>query len=303
MDRYRLYFSNNSKDIIKFYNSFGKPEELFDFLSQMPKESVKTTILRNDDRIVIVVPTADINNGNAKRIKNVYKDYTIILVESRGKFFNFSYSMNVGIEKAISLNPGWIIITNDDVYPQNTNNLTEKLEKINKDIIIPKKIQYEKSEVTTEINIYKSSRFLNLLYRIAPLSNLFPIYLKGRFLCNSINYYKNMLKYLNINADSYFNRLFFVGKKIVSVYNIQPVSIIRAKVLRDFKFDQIFQNGGEDLDLSLRLKKAGLSFYPLDLVYLGQTGSTLGINYVRLYRNTLVEILYISYKIYNHMYE
>lgn len=303
MKNNELYFSTDPKDIIKFYNMFNNAEELFNFLSEMPKESVKTTILRNDDDIVVVVPTADINNTNSKKIINTYKDYTIVFVESRGKYFNFSHSMNIGIEAAISLNPKWIMLTNDDIYIQTPTILKEKLQKIDENIIIPKKIRYKDNYVSTGINIYKSSTLINSVYKIRLMSKLFPIHLKGRFICNSIKYYKYMFKYLNIDIDSSLNKLFFIGTRIFTVYNIQPVSIIKARILDKYQFDEIFQNGGEDLDLSLRLKAAGFTFYPTDLNFFGQSGSSLGINNLRLYRNTLIEILYISYKLQNHIYK
>ena len=303
MSNSNLYFSNDYKDIIKFYNSFEDARKLLDFLSKMPKEYVKTTILRNDDSIVVVVPTSDINNINSRKIKDTYKEYTVVFVESKGKYFNFSHSMNIGIEKAITLNAQWIMLTNDDIYCENPKILKERIKNMDKDIVVPTKIHYANNIVNAGINIYKNSWLLNMVYKIKFLSKLLPIQMRGRFICNSVHYYKHLFKYININNDSYLNKLPFIGEKITAVYNIQPVSIIKTEILDKYRFDEIFINGGEDLDLSLRLKKAGFNFYPLDLNFYGQSGASLGINNIRLYRNTLIEILYISYKLQKHLYE
>ena len=303
MNNSNLYFSNDYHDIIRFYNAFKNETELFDFLSQMPKEYVKTTILHNDDSIVLVVPTSDINNIHSRQIKDTYKAYTIVFVESKGKYFNFSHSMNIGIEKAITLNPQWIMLTNNDIYSEDPIILKNQVKNIDKDIIVPKKINYGNNIGNAGINIYKDSWLLNMLYRLKFFSKLFPIQMRGRFICNSIHYYKHLFKYINVNTDSYLNKLPFIGKKIIEIYNIQPVSIIKAEILDKYRFDEIFINGGEDLDLALRLKKAGFTFQLSDLNFYGQSGASLGINNMRLYRNTLIEILYISYKLQKHIYK
>ncbi len=296
MDKLELYFSQNPKDILKFYNSFDTPKSLFDFLFKMEKAKVKINIVQGDKNIV-VVPTADAKGENAVNIKQKYYGSTIILVESSGEYYNFSHAMNVGIEKALTLNPEWIILTNDDVYPINYKILKDKLNNMTADIIVPKLIKYNGKNRETRICIYKINKLLNLIYKMKFINRMFPLHFRGRYIANSISIYKETYKYINVRANSFINYLLPVKNRLMCLPIIQPISIIKPEILKLYKFDETFVNGGEDLDLSIKFKIAGLKFCESNMEFEGKSGSSLGINEIRIYRNTLIEILLISYKL------
>ena len=86
-------------------------------------------------------------------------------------------------------------------------------------------------------------------------------------------------------------------KKIVCFRNVQPVSLIKAGILRKLKFDECFVNGGEDTDLSIRLLLNGYRYNTLHFSFKTDSGLSLGKGILRAYKNTLPEILYLGYKL------
>lgn len=88
-----------------------------------------------------------------------------------------------------------------------------------------------------------------------------------------------------------------MNKLLLRINNIQPISIIRASLLESETFDESFVNGGEDVDLSVRLSLKGTRVGYLSERFQNIGGYSLGTGIERTLRNTFPEILILGYKL------
>lgn len=107
-DLYYLYSHANSEDIIRWMKNRKTAE-------------MRTYEVEGDSEIVVVIPTADVNGKLARNVREVYKGFHIIFIESFGSLFNYARSVNFGLKSSLRLKPRWVIISNDDVLSVSGN--------------------------------------------------------------------------------------------------------------------------------------------------------------------------------------
>lgn len=125
-------------------------------------------------------------------------------------------------------------------------------------------------------------------------------------------YSQNVLKYIIIrNSDHTLKKDIIknsviettsrmLNHRLFEIDNIQPVSIIKSKILEMDKFDNAFVNGGEDTDLSIRFSLHGYKVAYLPYTFKDIGGASLGKNTRRILKNTIPEILILGYKLKNY---
>ena len=110
------YGSNRYEDAIKFFEYFESSGDLINWMRERTKAEPNIYIVNGSKDVVVVVPTANYNSALAVYCRNnLFNGLQIIFVESNGKYFNYSHSVNKGIEVALTFNPKWVIISNDDM--------------------------------------------------------------------------------------------------------------------------------------------------------------------------------------------
>ena len=119
------FLSSNIDDIFAFYNSFRNREELIEWMRLRPKNKPTLHRVSGNNDIVVVIPTADIDSQRVKLCsERIFSGLNQIIVESikpHDKYFNYSHNVNIGISEAMRTNPDWIIISNDDMIPEDTS--------------------------------------------------------------------------------------------------------------------------------------------------------------------------------------
>lgn len=178
-----------------------------------------------------------------KDIKSTsYFNPSVIIIESSGMEFHFSKNMNKGIKYALEFDPKYIILSNDDVRPLETNwdfNLTKKLDENKLGYISPTLVNNRGNEVGPMIRLpsYNKVLLFTMFYSIIP-----------RFAFPFIE------KINNLSFDSEKKYRDNLNHMFYEIINSQPFSIFDSNLLNEIKgFDEHFENGCEDFDLSLRV--------------------------------------------------
>lgn len=319
LDREVLYENLSQWNFLQFYNSFDSVTELIKFLRSRERADVQIfqTVSEDKSEISAVVPTKSIESKFVKTLSEKLRGINIIFVESGGPLFNFSYSMNIGIREAIRMKSKFIMLSNDDIFPLNSikglqDEVVANSEKY--DIFIPT-VFSDKEYLSPRQNIYRQSRFTEHIISKRFISLISPsnISISSRELVTKLKIYNDpsVLKYIILrDSDPTFRKYQSLSlgnimelvvrkfnKPIVEMNNVQPVSIIKADLLKLEKFDESFVNGGEDTDLSIRLAIKGAKVYYLKEKFQNVGGYSLGQNTDRILKNTLPEILIMGYKL------
>ncbi|QGA68900.1 hypothetical protein [Sulfolobus sp. E11-6] len=122
-----LYYSNDYEKILSFYYKFEDVEDIVEWLKNRPEAERKIYEFEGDSEVVFVIPTSDVNNQFSNYIKRTFKKYHLIFVESRGRYFNFSKSVNEGVKIAMKYKPKYVIISNDDIKVDNVDSLMSEI--------------------------------------------------------------------------------------------------------------------------------------------------------------------------------
>ena len=314
-----LYYHGTVSDLTVFYNHFHSIEELLEFFRSLPKGPVHLHQFNVADsvNVICVVPTPDVKDENTVKFIKGMSPISIVAVESSGPFFNFAHSMNIGIEEALKKQPKWIILSNNDISPAtSTSNLIRVLETdSDNDILIPRISYLEDIPRHSFVEIYKQSLMARLIYENTPakISKMLPVYLQAHFVFAHLPLYANG-KFVSYNLSqeysseskllsAFLNVASFVGKwsgtKLIETRNVQPISIVSSKVLQVERFDETFSSGGEDLDLSIRLKLRNYRLGLTDITFKTPGGASLNKGIMRMYRNTIPEIAILGWKLKN----
>ena len=114
-----LWDSNKITDLFDFYDRINSLNDIRDFSNQRPTPNIKVHKILNDvnSDITVVIPTMDTNGKYSEDMISFFHPLDVVLVESSGKYFNYSRSLNAGIRIAQELGKEWIIISNDDMIP------------------------------------------------------------------------------------------------------------------------------------------------------------------------------------------
>lgn len=202
--------------------------------------------------IVLVVPTSDFHSGNVERVKKAFPMETMVLVESRGQFFNYSQSCNAGINEANKLRPNWILLCNDDViFKGNLEELKNQL-KNNQgfDFLLPSN--------ATKMTVVALGPIGNLILIIANLlsGRIFEMATRLRLLLASVKFGKQYASFAYYKKFHKF--LIAISKKIVGDLNVCGYFMIsKPEVFQNLPFDEHYLNGAEDIDFMARLYSSG----------------------------------------------
>ena len=214
--------------------------------------------VEQSDKLYVVVPTPDYKNELTEKfissisISKIHP--TIIIVESSGREFNFSKSMNVGILEAQRDNPEYIMLSNNDVLPTQENWAEMLISSLNAykftGYVVPSLVN---SKTLLRINpIIKMPNRLAItifshLYYMIP-NKVLPLIAKTQ---------DNLLN-KNLNKKDDKDNL-YENNYPYHILNCQPISLFKTNTLeRIGYFDEEFQSGGEDFDMSIRSLLLGI---------------------------------------------
>ncbi|MEM4068155.1 MAG: hypothetical protein QXV17_14990 [Candidatus Micrarchaeaceae archaeon] len=121
--RDRLFTSENSNDILKFYDTFSSREELIQWMKERPKGRAEIIEVEGDKEIIVVIPTADFNGRYAKECReNIFKGLHNVFVEGgfpKAPRFNYARNCNVDVKKAAEYDPKLVAVSIDDMIKTN----------------------------------------------------------------------------------------------------------------------------------------------------------------------------------------
>lgn len=209
------------------------------------------------DTLCVVVPSPDYNNTLTKQfIFNISRSDThpsIIVIESSGKEFNFSKSMNAGIREALRRKPEYVMISNNDVIPIGQDWAKSLIDSLtafpSTAYAVPHIIRHEDLSSADSIirlpNRVTARAFIQL-YPILP-ARTFPVVARIRD-----------IGYRLQKPHPARNDTIHAVRPPYHILNCQPISIFKADTLESIGyFDEAFQNGAEDLDLTIRTLLSG----------------------------------------------
>lgn len=330
-----LYYSNDPRNVLRFYEMFDSAEELIDWMKRRPKADVNIYEVEGDTDIVIVIPTANVNSDYAKMDLNIYKGFQIIFCESSGRYFNYAHSINICVKEAMKYNPEWVIFSNDDVYkidePYILRNELKKLDYKVVSAILPSDRNYQFHY--NELRILKPTFIKG--YRSFFLGSLSLLY--GEIFRKSTKNIDISLILLLARAQIYYNKLLrrfnlpYVDLRVVDkklTYKIRQIienlfnEYINTFIIKKFGdfggfsrtflnknnsviFDETFINGVENYDLSFKLM---IEKVPVKVIryrkgsYKGRSLG-VGINNMGISRNfrNFANYVYFTYKHYNEL--
>lgn len=287
-----LYVSKNVKDLFNFYSCFQKAEELVEWMKKRPNGKLDFLEIEGDKNIIVVVVTPDFNGTYAESCKEIYMGLHIIFVGGEGKenpYFNPAHYFNAGIRKALSYSPNWIIVSSDDMIRiDDSSVLVEELRDIdpsNYDVVWTKSAKYHSIPVKLcERNFLGKIAFFLIGWRREQLK------IEKKF----------DVRYFPCPKHSYRKFFFKRGYDYISMadFGIFSSNFIRKNA--DI-FDECYQHGGFDDDLSLTLSVDSKRSYTIDYRIGDLFGSTLGNDSTRVLRD-LSGLIYLNYKIMNRLH-
>jgi len=289
-----LYMSKDYREVLKFYSYFETAYDLVEWMKNRPSAPVRIHEIDGDTDVIIVIPTANIEGYYARNALSMFKKKHIIFVESKGPFFNFARSSNLGITRALKYKPRWIALFNDDIYEIDPlEKLFNKLLKIN-----------EKNVFIVYINDSKN--------RVVS----YPVIL-ARYARRSLYLY-NFMRVFRKKWDFMYRMLLILRKYraeyTFATYDIKQIPFIEttkvtfltsgisniisyyyAKRFNGRIFDETYINGMEDIDLHFsayltREPKATINFRLGAII-----GGTLGRDLSRNARG-IANLIYFNYK-------
>ena len=204
------------------------------------------------NKLYVIVPSPDYNNYLTKKfISNISTSKirpTIIIVESSGKEFNFSKSMNIGILEALNDKPEYIMLSNNDVFPTQEDwaeTLIDSLMAFKLAAYAVPRLINSRSLLNADPVIKMPNRFIAYTF-----TRLYPILPEKTF--RLIRRIRDDFTYKNINKTADNDNPCKI-KPPYHLLNSQPVSLFKADTLKNIGyFDEKFQNGVEDFDLTIR---------------------------------------------------
>lgn len=287
------YTSKDYKDIVEFYNRFKDKESIISWMQKRKKAEPNLVEYNRGNYAIVVIPTIDADGKWATKDKEIFKGLHIIFAENEGKkpnkYFNYSYAINKGVERALNYNPKWIIISNDDMEKQDdiSKLIAELKQSENYDtLFFPKTNTY-----SSEVGLYKPR-----------CQNLLRIRSEWRRAYANI-YKKFQIEYelLDVkNRGFIYKNLIYKPISIISINHHQDNFIVLnsnyvRKELNGRVFDDAFINGHEDTWLSykyLQHSNFKISNWKIKAV----AGGTLGTDKDRAFREIANQI-YFEYKL------
>ena len=281
-DMDNLYASNDINDIIRFYYCFDEVEELIKWSRSRPSADINVIEIGGNSDIVFIIPTPDVKDKLTLSLLDSIKNFHTILVESKGKYFNYAKSVNKGVSIALKYNPKWIIVSNNDIV------IEDNIRKLYSELI-----EIDNKKVSALIGAGGSDSFN--LCKFTFLSNIL-IFTKYKEKLNILK--KFYSKFFIYNYSKFFNML---CNPIVLVRNLSffgQFLIVSPHYMMGKGgrlFDETYINGVEDVDVLLDVLSNGY-YRPIHFKIKHLIGASLGRDEKRVWRNYF-NIVYLNYKI------
>jgi hypothetical protein len=284
-----LWGSTKPIDLLRFYNKAQDMADLIRFSKSRPRPLISLHKIRftKSDRIVVVVPTSSINGKLAKDVANVFNPLPIVFVESAGRYFNYSRSVNAGVREALTIDPDWIIIANDDlVEVDSTKKLVEQINtNYDADCLLARpNIMGRPLIHTTPCGITRSIVPWDLVIastdavrhrELPPFSALIPYYLSKYGVRHRFRFPKDVEGFSSVKDSIKKERLYFFRKIRQGPYsflksccrdflNAGDFGVYSSSLLRKHTFDEIFICGYDDLDFSFLISRLNYDIRIID---------------------------------------
>lgn len=295
--RNEYFISNDPKKVLCFFEGFKSREELLNWMRERPKGVGYIHEVEGEKEIVVVIPTGNISGEFAIRCReDIFKGLHIIFVESGeipDPFFNVGRNVNIGIRKALSYNPKWIILSADDVYKIDDIQLLKvKLSQLDDreiDAVFISESKYH--SIPVRFSKARFTRFLiMMLKRNLPVKEKFSIGLKQISLENRFK-----IKYF-VSPRHRFQLLKYKhGYKFTSFTDFGILSANYLRQHSDHHFDETFVNAQEDHDVNMRLSSEGVRCIHIPFRLGDYIGSSFGMGIARELRE-LAGFMYLNYK-------
>ena len=299
-----LYSSPSSYDILEFYEQAASINNVVAFsrLRQRAILRMSTVEENRDASVAVIVPTRDATSRSARSVSAIFRPAKLYFVESSGKFFNYATSMNAGIREALKNNPEWIVISNDDVYE------VDRFDSFMKALLAEKDADVVMASPGYIYNVWhhsiqffiflqKSTSFSQVVDivtwkskwpNILKIQNQFEIKLRA---LDDFPFRKDLKYPINLSL----RRLVKIYGSKESFYNFGDFCAFRSGLFQKYKFDELYINGTEDIDLSLSLARNNVQIQISDFKIGSNVGKSLGISVNRYLRNILNDMVF-SYK-------
>lgn len=296
-DLNKLFMSKNPEDIFNFYSYFERTEDLVKWMTERHRIIDNVNVIEsNENDIVVVIPTTSFDGNNALDCRNtIFPGSTIVFVSSgdNNPDFNYAYSCNVGIKKALEYDPEWIVLSNDDMIKEDHPDiLKEELHGIDSeetDIVFTK--NSDNMYHSYPVVLGESTIVRNSYLRLSGADNKKQAFLEKKFEVS-------IVPSTNFNKKGIF-------KRTVKFTNIGSFGIFSSKFIRENGsklFDDNYANELEEVELSYKVKRDNRVINTINYRIGDRVGSSLGTGSVRKFR-AIASRAYFNYKIRNGLFD
>ena len=287
-----LFNGSTEREVMRFYDKFEDANDLIHWVRSRKHGKASIHEVGEYEDIVVVVPTKDIRSGNSTNIaQQIFKGLKIIFVESGedSALFNYSRNCNIGLRRALTYNPDWIILSNDDMYKiDGVEVLKEGLKKMDPEAV--------KTVFTNPPGRYHSyltgigltTRIRDSFLKANGTLGRMQVKLENKFGIKIVPAYPSIPKrFMTSN-----NRFFYVTSSF-SIFSGEYVKSKDGNV-----FDELFVNMWEDTDISLEFSGYPANYSFIDYSIGDMIGSSFGNTHARHLRS-LVSRVYFNKKHFN----
>ncbi|QGA53809.1 hypothetical protein GFS03_04020 [Sulfolobus sp. E5-1-F] len=295
-----LFISKDPNSIKSFLDSFDSVEDIIKWSRNRPRAQTNIHVIDGDPRVAVVIPTADIKGKYANEARKIFDGLSIVFVESRGQYFNFAHSVNMGIREALKLDPEWIVVSNDDmIMIDKSDVLVRELEKVKGvEVVFTPQSDYH------SIPVYICKLISHMLYSVYAGISYNPLELRYIF------YLSNIRRRFGIKYDIFGDigrkgiekKLKLICRKIYKIVNGGSFIVFSSSFVKKIGaelLDETYINGYEDVDLYFRIfyqikPRFGEINYKIGDIIRGSLERDLAINF----KNGIINLSYFNYKFY-----
>ena len=284
-----LFLSKNLHEILRFYESFHTRDDLISWMVNRRSSDLKSYVYEGKSELVVVIPTIDHKSELSNYcVQTVYDGMTTIIVESgKTKFFNYSKSVNYGLKLALSYDPKWIIVSNDDVIKKDPiEKLTRNLSYLDNSKLKTVFTNPRGTYHSVEHSLCKSNEIRSSFVPLFNPASKALISLERKF---------NVV-WNHAPPNFPYNFLFKNFKKFILTASFSIFSSEYVRELRGELFDETYLNGVEDIDTSYGICKDHNSFSYIDFNIAERVGTSLGLSNFRKFRD-IANLAYLNSKL------
>lgn len=304
-----LWSENTVSSLKNFYKEINSPEKAVKFSKNRSREEVKIYHNRNDKNACVVIPTANFERFAKTNYWPYISRLDTIVVESNGKYFNYAYSMNSGINEALNYGYTNIIISNDDMIPAESIESLEFLveRELNESILLPRKVRTSPIDhPTTSNEFYIANR--NVVYKFINYINLFKSHHKELKDVLEITSKFSHFKYSIFEGTDFrlINHILksFLKTELHKIPLFTSFGIFDANILEKERYDTLFINSREDYDLMIRLSTSGIHIERISFKIADIGGQTMNSynNNLRIIKDLIGDLI-LNYKLQKYYFK